>query len=139
MKNLKPKTIETACMGIPVIYDPAMENPISNCRGIFRWKKIFVGPAFMRFPPREQAALLIHEVGHCKMFHLEKRILAALALVFWPPALVRLCNAQEFQADLFAAHCGYGRDLANAFLRVQSAEPIPLHPPIAERIARLLP
>ncbi len=138
MKNSKPKTIELdPCMGIPVVYDPQMTT-ISDSRGLFRWKKIFIGPTLRSFPPREQQAMLIHEVGHCKLRHLERRLLAAVVLIFWPPALARYCQAQEYQADRFAAHCGYGPALARAFLRLRSVAPGPLHPPLSLRIARLL-
>lgn len=139
MKNSKPKTIELdPCMGIRVVYDPGMTEPISDSRGVFRWKRIFIGPTLRAFPPREQAALLIHEAGHCKLKHLEWRILWAFLLIFWPPALAAYCRKQEFQADLFTAHCGYGPDLARAFMRLRGSSGGPLHPPIEERIARLL-
>ncbi len=138
MKNSKPKTINlNPCLGIPVVYDPALKV-IADSRGLARWKKVFVGPVFCAFPPREQQALLLHEVGHCKLRHLERRLLAALVLLFWPPALARYCRAQEFQADLFVLHCGYGKDLAQAFLRLRSTHASPLHPPLQARIARLL-
>lgn len=132
------QTTTTECMGIPVVYDPALAT-ISESRGLWRWKKIFVSEKFLAFPPREQQAMLLHEVGHCKLRHLERRLIAAIALIFWPPALAEFCKRQEFQADLFVAHCGYGRDLAQAFLRVKSTGESPLHPPISERIARLMP
>lgn len=126
----------TNCLGIPVVYDVSM-NTISEARGMWRWRKIFVGPAFLAFPPREQQAILLHEVGHLKLRHLERRLFAALLLIFWPPSLARLCVAQEFEADRFARGCGYGADLARAFARVKSS-PSPLHPSKEERIARLL-
>ncbi len=135
---MKAETIKLdPCLGIPVVYDPALKV-IADSRGLARWKKVFVGPVFRAFPPREQQALLLHEVGHCKLRHLERRLAAALVLIFWPPALATYCKRQEFQADLFAAHCGYGRELAAAFMRVKSVSQSPLHPPIEERIARLL-
>lgn len=125
------------CLGIPVLYDEKLPL-ISESRGVWRWKKIVVGPAFLAFPPREQQAMLLHEVGHCKLRHLERRCLAALVLLFWPPALGRYCQRQEFQADRFAAACGYGPDLARAFLRLRAVPASPLHPPLAQRIAALL-
>lgn len=109
---------------------------ISDSRGLLRWKKIVVGPEFLQFPPREQQAILLHEVGHCKLRHLEKRLLA-LWRIFSPRRLAELCIRQEFEADRFAHGCGYGPDLARAFQRVRASDS-PLHPPIAERIARLL-
>ena len=123
------------CLGIPVRFD-AKYTGILDSRGLWRWKKIFVGPAFLAFPPREQQALLLHEVGHCKLKHLEKR-LRSLWLLFWRPrALAVLCRAQELEADRFAAACGYGAELAEAFRRMKHVDS-PLHPHISERIARL--
>lgn len=133
---MKPKKIKLEpCMGIPVVYDPGMAL-IADSRGIWRWKTIFVGPTLMQFPPREQQAIILHEVGHCKLRHVERRILA-LWRIFWPPALLRLCVLQELQADRFAAGCGYGPDLARVFARVKT-DKSPFHPPVEERIARLV-
>lgn len=133
MKSAKPKRIElNPCLGIPVRFDPNQKT-ICESRGLGFLKKVFVGPAFLAFPPREQQALLLHEVGHCKLRHLEKRIVALLT----PWRTARVCREQEFEADRFAAGCGYGADLARAFLRIQ-AVPDPLHPPKEERIRRLI-
>lgn len=133
MKNSPPSRPD--CLGIPVRFDPRMRG-ISNSRGVGRWKAIFVGSAFGQFPPREQAAILLHEAGHCKLRHLEQR-LKRLHWAFWKPhVLAAFCAAQEFEADRFAAGCGYGADLARAFSRLQGTD-TPLHPPMAERIARL--
>lgn len=123
------------CLGIPVRYQPTFKG-ISDSRGLWRWKKIVIGPAFTAFPAREQAAILLHEAGHCKLFHLEKRI-ARLWLLLWRPSrLSAYCAQQEFEADRFAAGCGYGADLARAFSRLAVSDSI-LHPPIALRIERL--
>lgn len=120
------------CLGIPVRYDAHLKI-ISDSRGIWRWQEIVVGPLFTAFPPREQQAILLHEAGHCKMRHVEHRLLALLA----PWTIPRLCREQEFAADRFAAECGFGADLARAFLRLK-APATALHPPVEERIGRLL-
>ena len=123
-------------LGIEVVFDEGLAN-ICDSRGIFRWKKIVVGPTFLSFPPREQQALLLHEVGHCKLKHLEKR-LARLWLLFWSPRrLAEMCIEQEFEADRFVAAIGLGGALAQAFGRIK-ATPDPFHPPVTERIARLI-
>lgn len=128
-------TVPTSCLGIRVVFDPTWSG-ISDSRGLFWWKRIFVGRAFLGFPPREQQAILLHEVGHCKLRHLEKRLLGLWRALWWP-ALFRLCVAQEYEADRFAAGCGYGPDLAQAFRRIR-ARKSPLHPPLEHRIQRLL-
>lgn len=136
MKKTKPTTIRIdPCLGIPVIFDSRVET-FAESRGLFRWKRIFLGPRFLSLPPREQQALLLHEAGHCKLHHLEKRILACLT--FWPPKVLKLCVIQEFQADRFTAGCGYGRDLVNFLLRFKDHKAGPFHPPQAERVRRLL-
>lgn len=122
-------------LGIPVRYDPKFKG-ISDSRGLGRRKIIVVGPVFTRFPPKEQAAILLHEAGHCRLRHLEKRI-ARLWMILWSPRrLAALCVAQELEADRFAAAHGHGPDLARAFARLGSVD-TPLHPPLAIRIARL--
>lgn len=123
------------CLGIPLLYDDSLRT-ISESRGLWRWKKIFVGPALLAFPPREQQAIVLHEAGHCKLNHIEKRILA-LWRIFRPSLLALLCIEQEFEADRFVKGCGYGQDLAHAFMRLSPTSD-PLHPPLEERISRLL-
>ncbi len=127
--------IPPKCLGIPVHYSERL-RVICESRGIWRWKKIVVGPDFTQFPPREKMAFLLHEAGHCKLHHVEKRLLNLWWLLIWPRRLVRLCVEQEHQADLFVKNCGYGADLARAFSRLVEMEKT-LHPPIKERIARL--
>lgn len=131
------KTTTSRCLGIRVVYDEKMEG-ISDSRGLWPCKRIFVGPKFFAFPPREQQALLLHEAGHCKLRHLERRLLAALLFFSRPAKILELCKAQEFEADRFASLCGFGPDLARAFLRLSAVSASPFHPPIAERVARLL-
>lgn len=46
--------------------------------GFFWAKRIIVGPKFRRLTAREAEAVLLHEVGHCKLRHAEKRVLAVL-------------------------------------------------------------
>lgn len=124
-----------SCLGVPVVFDEKYLG-ISDSRGLWKWKKIVVGRYFLVFPPREQQAILLHEVGHCKLFHLEKRILALWRLIFCPADLLTVCVEQEYEADRFVRGCGYGPDLARAFGRMRET-PDPLHPPVAERVSRL--
>lgn len=124
------------CLGVPVIYKPALKA-ISESRGLWPFKRIVVGPTLRAFPEREQQAILLHEVGHCKMFHLEKRILQAFTALFRPSLILAYCHAQEFAADEFVAGCGYGMDLARAFSRINPTDS-PWHPRRDHRIARLI-
>ena len=123
------------CLGIPVFYDPKLKN-ISDSRGLWRWKKIVVGPAFFRLDEREAGAVLLHEAGHVKLRHLEKRLTMLWLVLISPQKLLRICVEQEFEADRFAARCGYGADLTRLFHRL-AREPQMFHPSLDERIARL--
>lgn len=122
-------------MGVRVSYD-ARAKFISDSRGLGPWKKIVVGPTFLEFAPREQQAILLHEVAHCKLFHVEQRI-AKLWLILWRPSRLRqLCIDQEHEADAFVRSSGFGADLASAFSKLRFTSHF-LHPSTAERIARL--
>lgn len=145
------------CLGVRVVYDPEMASAsitldptrwwwpwrcvrtpgLCESRGIWRWKKIVVGPPFTRFPPREQQAILLHEVGHAKLKHVEQRLLAAWKIILAPLAFARLAVQQEHQADAFARGCGYGPDLARALARCSVGPVESLHPNTLDRIARL--
>ena len=125
----------TPCLGIPVYYDPGLKN-ISDSRGLWWWKKIVLGPGFLQLSGREGCAVLLHEAGHCKLRHLEKRITMAWLVLVSPQRLLRICLEQEYEADRFAAGCGYGADLMRLFCRLQQAAG-PFHPELSQRIARL--
>ena len=129
------------CLGLPVEFDEKMCDIVSEARGVWRWKKIVVGPSIAIFPPSEREAILLHEVAHCKGRHLERRIGALWLLLVSPRRLARLCVEQEFEADSFVAACGKGPALASAFIRLQAngraSSSSVLHPSLAERIDRL--
>ncbi len=129
------------CLGIPVEFDEKMRDIVSEARGVWRWKKIVVGPSIAVFPPSEREAILLHEVAHCKARHLERRIGALWLLLVNPRRLARLCIEQEFEADSFVVASGKGPELASAFLRLQAhgraSSSSALHPSLAERIERL--
>lgn len=144
-------------LGIPVRYDPDLESVsitldwsrwwwpwkfakfpgLVEQRGLFRWKHIVTGKNLSAFPPREQQAILLHEVGHAKLHHVEKRLLRMWQIVLWPAAFARLCINQEFQADFYAAECGYALDLASALSRLRTDSRASLHPAVGDRVARL--
>lgn len=150
---------QSNCLGIPVRYDPTAKF-IVDSRGLWRWQQIVTGPTFFQLPPREQAAFMLHEAGHCKLGHVRKlgwfiaRNPRRLAVFLWLavcaksqdeffaavanvlPEIAVYRKAQEFQADRFAADCGYGADLIRAFGRIQG-EAGPFHPHPSERVLRL--
>jgi Zn-dependent protease with chaperone function len=145
------------CLGVPVEYDPNLQSVsitlvnrwwwpwkfmtapgLIQTQGILWWKKIVIGRAFNAFPEREREAILLHEVAHAKLLHIEKRILAAWQIVFAPRAFVQLCVTQEFQADWFAAECNRGIELASALSRMKTDARASLHPAVDERVARLV-
>lgn len=144
-------------LGIPVLEEPDLESisikldwtrwwwpwkfsrfpGIVETRGLFRWKHIVVGKTLYGFPPREAQAILLHEAGHVRLNHVEKRLLRSWKIILWPAGFARLCVMQEFQADNFAANCGYAVELASAFSRMKIDDSSSLHPSVADRLARL--
>jgi Zn-dependent protease with chaperone function len=123
------------CLGIPIRYDNTL-RVLSDSRGIWPFKRVVFGPAIRAFTRDETEAILMHEVGHCKLFHLEKRLLR-LWMIFRPKALAEYCKKQEHQADYFVCELGRGRELVSAFQKIQSSGG-PLHPDTASRIERIL-
>lgn len=122
------------CLGIPVRYDPSL-RVISDSRGVWPFKRIVVGPAIQNFTREEGQAILMHEAGHCKLFHLEKR-LARLWMLVRPQMLGDYCKRQEYQADYFVVQLGRGRELVSVLEKTQSRGG-PIHPDAASRIERL--
>lgn len=125
-------------LGIPVYLDRGFKH-VCKATGLWRWKRIVVGPLLWRLTERERQAVLIHEAAHCKLFHLEKRILWAWLALFAPRKLMEMCYEQEYQADRYAAAAGYGLDLVAFFNKLKQGEvEVDFHPPLAARIERLM-
>jgi len=122
--------------GIRIVHDP-LSATLSDSRGLWPFKKIVVNDHFFRLAPPEQAAFILHEVGHCKLFHLEKRVLALPLLFVRPSYLNRLCIEQEHEADAYAAAQGFGPYLVSAFSRMKMDGENLLHPDFKSRIERL--
>lgn len=108
--------------------------PVCYAAGIWPFKRVVVCPMFFALVPAQRFAVLMHEVGHVKLRHFEKRLLAV-----WSRGIVEFCRRQEFEADAFAAAHGQ-RDALIAFLSRGSVhEPASmLHPAPMERIKRLM-
>lgn len=124
------------CCGYPVRLDEASPH-IAEARGFWPFQWIAVNALWFRAGAREQWALLLHEAGHCRGWHHEKRWLIALFAPFaWAQAIA---HRQEYEADQFAKQGGYGIDLARFIMRPHAAPVFPFifHPPREERVRRL--
>jgi Zn-dependent protease with chaperone function len=121
--------------GIRVSYSDKL-SLLSESRGIWPWKKIVVGPLFWQLTFREQGAVLLHEAGHCRNFHLEKRLLMTPYILFRPSLVLQICAEQEFEADFYSAAHGYSYELMTLFQKM-TAQKSPFHPDMASRIERL--
>jgi len=85
---------------------------IAVSSGVLFWKKIEIGDRFLSLPEDMQKAALAHEIGHCKKWHIEQRI---LCLLFCFPLVLWLCRKQELEADKFAAEAGHAKALLKFF------------------------
>jgi Zn-dependent protease with chaperone function len=95
---------------------------MADSRGIWPFKRIVLGASWFLFSPREREAVLCHEAAHCKLFHLEKRMLL-IPLLFLRPALVtEISIAQELEADRFAAERGFGVELLDVLRKLGGKE-----------------
>ena len=129
-------TTKTAILGIRIVIDRQMTR-IADSRGVWPFKRIAVGLRWFALPDKERSAVLYHEAGHCKLFHLEKRILMLIGL-FVRPALVReWAQAQELEADEFAAKHGYGVELLRVIERFRGESDGMFYPSFEERAQRL--
>ena len=79
-------------------------------KGLWLWRRIYVGHRFVSLPDREQMAVILHEVGHCRLWHIERRL--PRLLVFGRIACAAYLQRQELEADAYVASRGYGADLA---------------------------
>ncbi len=125
--------------GIPVFFATNCGR-VAQATGFWPFrKKILVGLQWFYLSPEEQYAVLLHEVGHCKAFHMEKRILY-IPLVIFPSLLKALCRQQELEADEFVVKNGHGEAFSKALDRMKKInfnEDYGLYPTIEERISRI--
>ena len=122
-------------LGIPVRVNPRTKL-ISYSAWPWPAKRIIVGPQWFMLDPRTRAAILLHEAGHCKLFHLEKRLASLWRLAWSPKSLLALCVEQELEADTYAAERGYGAELIMLYSTLTEQESI-YHPSVAERCKRI--
>jgi Zn-dependent protease with chaperone function len=124
---------------IPVKYDRKRTGIAWAC-GLWPLKSIVIGMGWFGLTPSEQQAALAHEAGHCRHFHLEKRLLLLpFAGCEWAQAIAR---RHELEADAFAVRHGHGHgmlQLVHRALRVEWAFRDRRGPPtLAEVVDRLL-
>lgn len=120
--------------GIPVLYDPEL-NGIAFARGLWPLKMIVVGPGWLRLGGPVQQAVLAHEAGHCRLFHLEWRIL--LVLFGWCGWAQAIARRHEFEADAFAVREGEGAGMLQLLRRALAAEQLRAQqpgPPTADQL-----
>jgi|SRR5580765_3075749 len=103
------------------------------------WGTVQVGPYFELLPQEMQIAVLAHEEGHIFHKHALKRILWVISLCafFNKEKYWLMCEAQELEADKYAADHGHARGLA-AYLKLLTNEKKLGYPLNGERIKRLL-
>lgn len=133
MKGVRSIPAGAEIRGIPVVY-VASSPYVAHAAGIWPLKRIIVGPRWFDFDAEEQAAVLMHEVYHCRALHMEIRWL--MLPFFWTEWARRIGREQEFSADRFAAREGYRHELMYFLSRYPPREE-PFHPSSWERIRHL--
>ena len=134
-QQLKSRNWQYRVEGIVVRFDEDFPG-VAESRGIWPFKRIVVGARFFHMHGSTQRAVLLHEAGHCKLFHMERRILALPALFLNPGFANDLCVRQELQADKFAADKGFGVELL-ALIRRMEGDHGRFYPSRERRIAQL--
>jgi hypothetical protein len=77
------------------------------------WHTVQTGDLMDFLSARERAAVIAHERGHLKHWHAEKRLCWFATLrVFWDwHGFLKMCEAQELEADRYAISTGHGLGL----------------------------
>ena len=83
------------------------------------WGSIQLGEAFYLLSDLEQKAVIAHEEGHIHHRHALKRLKWALTLrmFFQPVKFFAMCEAQELEADRYAAERGHAPGLISFLFR----------------------
>lgn len=103
------------------------------------WRRVYVSRGVMLgLQPEELQAVVLHEVGHIKGWHLAQRyaLLATLVGLWWLP---RLARWQELQADAYAARLVGPMAMARALIKLEPSppRPSPYYPTLQERLTAL--
>lgn len=123
-------------LGIKVKLDPSIPG-LAKARGIWPFRRIYIGQRWYMLTDRQQMAVLMHEAGHCKMFHLEKRVAMRWLSPIRSSWVLKICMEQEFEADEFAAQQGYGLALIE-ILNELDLVTTPSNSSFGERASRIL-
>lgn len=134
MKGIESLPDGAEIKGIPVEYDPYYSG-VARAAGIWPLKSIIVGARFMMLDAEVQAAVLLHEVHHCRAMHLEIRCL--LLPFCWSGWARRIGRQQELDADIYAARQGYASELMR-FIAESPVAHAPFHPSPLERLNNLV-
>jgi hypothetical protein len=120
--------------GFPVFYDRACDT-IAAARGVLWNRHIVVGTSWFYLSPEEQQAVLWHEVGHLKHFHLLRRLL--WVPLFWSRIAHRVGVKHELQADAAAARAGFGEGMLRFISRHHNGHPADFYPDLGVRVQHL--
>ena len=84
------------------------------------WGTIQLGEGFYKLTPREQEAVLAHERGHIAHRHIRKRLwwIVTLRAIRNPDAYWAMCEAQELEADRYAAEQGHAAGMVSFLFRL---------------------
>lgn len=93
-----------------------MKNFYARCTP---WGTIQEGELLELLPEFERKAVLAHERGHIHHGHAKKRLLWVVSLraLMQPEKFFEMCEAQELEADRYAADCGYRAGLISFLWR----------------------
>lgn len=100
------------------------------------WGTIQIGDRFKELSEKEQAAVLAHEHGHIHHRHALRRLGWILTLRAFrkPDEFFALCEAQELEADRYAAKAGHSVGLIAFLLRRKSRVKSPGYPTAFDRV-----
>lgn len=121
--------------GIPVDID-VRQAATACARGLWPFKRIVVGLKWYALPVDQRVAVLYHEAGHCRLFHLEKRILALPLLLVAPRLAAAIARRHELASDRYAAQAGFAAPHI-AYLEEAHADDSDFYPSREERISSL--
>lgn len=99
------------------------------------WGTIQTGDGFRLLSEEQRAAVLAHERGHIRHRHAWKR-LWWLVSVQWKGFFER-CEAQELEADHYAAQCGHREGLVSFLTRWSQPIKSDGYPTVEQRLENL--
>ena len=84
------------------------------------WGTVQLGEGFYKLTPHEQEAVLAHERGHIAHRHAWERLwwIVTLRAIRKPEAYWAMCEAQELEADRYAAAQGHAAGMVSFLFRL---------------------